>query len=656
MAVSPCTLFIPGAGAYEFVSKEYAAYVDRVRNLSNDAAVDIDALQGFTPDFASLDWVVDTSVIDAVAVPDLTVDAQNRPVFDLPDALFNTAPPTEPALSGLDDGSGIRGVGDVPRPDFGDFDSRMPAPPVLNYPDAPGPAPVLELEGAPEEPTLTFPSAPELQALSDIGEIPEFNLPTIPEIPDFAPPQDELQDIYFADHNAKTGELDTKIHEFAHTDTGLVELRPAFARVIEAINTQNTGLPTDVQQEIFDAGRERLREDQLQSEREAEERWVERGHELPGAAVQASILEARRTRQIEAGRLNRELTVQVHQQAIENMRYVIDRAVQYEGQLMNIFLQLDENARRLAFEHFEVMRGIYNAYVAIYELNIRAYQAQINVYEAQIRVELAKLDAYRTQLETIRLEADINQQKVEIYTRQIQAQEALVNIYTARVQGYRGKIDAELSKVEAFRAKVEAYGAEIRGVAERVNVFEAEVRGEEARARAYGTQVDAYRARVQGYASRIEAEATRTRSLNDVVRAQADIYSSQVDAWSAGVNADTRRVESAVSAHRAQIEGYLAELQNEETAARLRALGFDKELEKAKTIVANEIANITRALENVRTASQLELQRLESAAQINSQLAAASMASLSLSASLSGSDSWSASSSSSCSTNFSGVI
>jgi hypothetical protein len=653
---TPCTLFIPGAGAYEFVSKEYQAYIDRVRNLSDDAAVDIDRLQAFAPDFASVPWVVDTSVIDDIVVPDLTVDASNRPTFRDVQTLFNEQPPASPNLSPLDDGSGIRAVGDAPDPDYGRFTSRTPATPVLNYPNSPGPAPTLDIDEPPEEPTLTFPFEPDLRELSDIGQAPELTLPTIPEIPDFAPPQDELQDIYFADHNAKTGELDTKIHEFAQADTGLVELRPAFARVIEAINTENTGLPTDVQQEIFDAGRERLREDQLRSEREAEERWVERGHDLPGAAVAASIIEARRTRQIEAGRLNRELTVETHRQAIENMRYVIDRAVQYEGQLMNIFLQLDENARTLAYQHFEVMRGIYNAYIAIHELNIRAYTAQINVYEAQVRVELAKLEAYRTQLETIRLEAEVNRQEVEIYEAQIRAQQARVDVYNSQIQGFRGRIDAELAKVEAFRAKVEGFAAEMRGIAERVNVYEAEIRGEEARTRAYSTQVEAYRARVQGYAAQIDAEATRTRSLNDVVQSQASIYNSQVDAWATGVNADTQRVERAVQVHRANIEGYLAELNNEETSARMRSLGFDKELEQARVSLAAQIGNIDRALKALESASSLELERLRAAAQINAQLAAASMASLSLSASLSGNDSWSASSSTSCSTNFSGIV
>jgi len=510
MALDPCIRYFPGAGAYEFVSKEYAAYVDRVRNLSTDAAVDISALEGFTPDFAALDWAVDTTQVDNITIPSLEINTNDRPEYVGPGLSFSTSPPGSPSLNDLDDGDGIRNAGTVPDPDYDRFDSRMPTPPVLNYPDTPGPAPSLETGEAPVEPTLDFPFAPELQRLSSIGNMPEFILPEIPEIPEFEPPQDQLQDIYFTDHTVKTTKLNKDILAFAHGDTGLSDLRPAFARVINAINTQNTGLPGDVQREIFDAGRERLREDQLQSEREAEERWVERGHELPGAAVQASILEARRTRQIEAGRLNRELTVQTHQQAIENMRYVIDRAVQYEGQLMNIWLQLDENARRLAFEHFEVLRGIYNAYVTIHELHIRVYQAQINVYEAQIRVELSKLDAYRTKLETIRVEADVNQQKVELYTRQIQSQEALVGLYNARVQGYRGKIDAELAKVEAFKAKVDGYAAEMRGVAERVNVYDAEVRGEEARSRAYATQVEAYRARVQGYQAKIEADKNPT--------------------------------------------------------------------------------------------------------------------------------------------------
>lgn len=652
----PCATYIPGSGAYEFVDKEYQAYSDRVRDLSSRAAVDIEALESFTPNFAGQQWQVDTSAVSGIVVPDLSVDANNRPQYIAPTLTFESLPPTAPLLNALDDGEGIRDVGDIPQEDYGDFTLRTIQAPILNYPDAPGPAPEIVPGDVPSAPVLGVIDDPTLQQVGQIGAVPELTLDRVPEIPGFAPPEDALQDVYFSDHLQKTGELDDRIHEFAHQDTGLADLRPAFARVIDAINTQNTGLPEDVQQQIFDAGRERLREDQLASERSAERQWAERGFELPGAAIAAAVVEARRTRQVEAGRLNRELTVETHRQAIDNMRYVIDRAVQYEGQLMNTYLQLDDNARQLAFQHFEVMRGIYNAYVAIHELNIRAFTAEIAVYEANVRVELSKLEAYRTELEAIRVQSEINEQEVNVYEARIRAQQAQVDIYNGQITAYRGLIDSELSKVQAFSAKVDAYTAEISGVAERVNVFEAEVRGEEARARAYGTQVEAFRARVGAWESQVRAEATRTSSINDVVQAQASIYNSNVEAWAAGTRADTQRVESSVSRHRANIEAYLAELQNEETSARMRALGFDKDLEQARIVLATQVANIDRALTNVRTASELELSKLDTAARVNAQLAAASMASLNLSATLSGSDSWSASSSSACSTNYQGTI
>ena len=133
-------------------------------------------------------------------------------------------------------------------------------------------------------------------------------------------------------------------------------------------------------------------------------------------------------------------------------------------------------------------------------------------------------------------------------------------------------------------------------------------------------------------------------------------FLEQVAAWSAGVDADVARVNASVEQFKAEIAAYTAMLSRDETQARLDALGFEKELEKAKLIVANEIKNIDRALAQLTASSELELARLTDAAKINAQLAAASMASLSISSTLSGSDSWSAGSSSSCSTNYSGSI
>lgn len=644
-ASGTCTTFIPGSGAYEFVNKEYTAYTDRIRNLSTDAAVDIAALESFTPDFTALNFDVSTAPIDAVSDPDIAITTAPTPTYTPPAQLFTGTPPAATFQASFDDGSGIQAVGDAPAPDYGTFTPRVIAAPNLVLPEGPGAAPAIPDRVEPDAPVITLPDEPTLLDIPTPDAAPELTFQSFDrEVPAFQAPSESLQDIYFADHQRETDELVA----FLQTNTVQQGVRDA----LNLMTQGGTGLPKEIEDALFERGAERAEESERRAVRAAEQDWAAKGFELPGSTVLATAIEARHQALVERGRLNRELTINFHNQEIDNLRFVVQQGLNYETQLMSIYLQLDANARELANGHFEVMRGIYNVFTALHELNIRAYTAEIQVFEANVRIELAKIDAYRTELEALRLQSEINQQEIQTYEASIRASLAQVQIFQAEIDAFNGLISADTSKIQAFRARVDAYATEISALTSEVDVYEAQVRGEESRTRAFATTVDAYRARVQGYEAQIGAEATKTRSVNDVVRAETDNYAAQVQAWATGVNADTQRIEAAVSQFRGQIEAYTAELSRDEVVARLQALGFDKELEKARTTVQNEISNIDRALAQLTTSSQLELQKLTDAARINAQLAAASMASLSLSANLSGSDNWSASSSTSCSTNY----
>jgi len=646
---TPCTQYLPGSGAYEFVDKEYTAYTNRIRNLSTDAAVDIDALESFTPSF-NLPFEVDTSPLEDITVPTLGLPDSVAPEYTEINLLYPTQPPAQLPGTGLDDGSGIRDVGDSPSPDYGTFVGRDYTAPNIILPESVGPAPDLPARDEPTSPTVTLPEGIVLRDIGDPGDAPVISLESFQEeIPQFDAPDDALQDVYFADHALKAQE----VADFVSTQAELPEVRTA---LLSALNGEGIIVPAWVQSEAFDAARGRAIEGSRQAQWDASNMWAAKGFSLPGAGILAANIETGRQLTAEQARINAEILNQTYTQAVDTYRQLIQAGLQHEQALHQIYIEIDTNARELANGHFAVLQGIYNISIALYELQIRAYVAQIQVYEANVQIELAKIEAYKAELEALKLESDLNLQEIERYTAELRASETLVSIYTAQVSAFNGLIQSDLAKVSAFNAKVNAYSAEVDAVTKEIDVYVAQLQGEDTRARTYATTVDAYRARVEGYAAQISAEATKTSSINDVVLAENEIYKSQVEAWSAGVRTDVARVQAAVDEFRARVEAYTAELSRDETEGRLQALGFDKELEQAKLVVANEIKNIDRALQQLTTASELELQKLTDAAKINAQLAAASMASLSISASLSGSDSWSAGSSSSCSTTYAGAL
>jgi len=650
MATEPCTRYLPGSGAYEFVDKEYTAYTDRIRNLSTDAAVDIAALSLFTPDFSSLTFEASMAPFEAVNPPEISLPIGVTPAYLAPDPIFPTDPPPNLAPRAFDDGSGITAVGSSPDPDYGSLVVRDVAPPNIVFPQSVGPSPVLPVRDEPVSPVLTFPDDIVLRPVPDAEDAPVLVGDLFDkDIPLFQPPSVGLGDVYFADHSSKA----TEVAAFVTSQAGLPEVRAALT---SALNGEGIVVPAWVQTEIFDAARGRAIEGSRQQQYDAVNQWVARGFDLPGAGILAANIEVGRSLTAEQARINTEILKTTHVQAIDTYRTLIVQGLQHEAALHSIFVQIDTNARELANGHFGVIQGIYNISIALFDLQIKAYSAEVAVYEANIQIELAKIESYKVSIDALRLRSEINLVEVEVYKAQIEASESLVGIYTAQVSAFNGLIQSDLAKVSAFNAKVNAYSAEVEAVSKEINIYEAEVRAEGTKAQVYGTTVDAYRARVEGYAAQLGAEATKTTSINSVVLAESEVYKTRVDAWSAGVNTDVRRIESSVAQFRAEVEAYSAELSRDETAGRLEALGFDKELELAKLIVANEIKNIDRALAQLTTASELELARLSDSAKINAQLAAASMASLNISASLQGSDSWTAGSSSSCITTYSGSL
>jgi hypothetical protein len=647
---NPCTQYLPGSGAYEFVDKEYTAYTDRIRNLSTDAAVDIDALTQFTPDFSSLPFEVDVSPIEDVDAPVIDLPAGDAPDYLAPDSVYNTEPPGDLVTREFDDGSGITAVGSAPLPDYGQLIVRDIAPPNVTLPASVGPAPLLPDRVEPDDPTVVLPDIPVLQPIGDAGPAPVPDIQNFDKtIPVFQPPSDALQDVYFADHSLKQAE----VAAFVSSQAEIPEVRAALT---SALNGEGIIVPAWVQEQVFNGTRSRAVEGSRQAQWDAVNMWAAKGFELPGAGILASNIETGRSLTAEQARINAEILNVTYVQAVETYRDMIGRGLAHEAALYNVYVQIDANARELANGHFAVLQGIYNISIALFDLQIKVYLAEIAVYEANIQIELAKIEAYKASIDALRLLSDLNTQQIELYNAQIRGSLAIVQIYQAQVSAFNGLIQSDLAKVSAFNAKVNAYSAEVDAVSKEIDIYEAEVSAEGTKAQVYGTTVDAYRARIEGYSAQLGAEATKTTSINSVVLSESEVYKTQVDAWSAGVTTDVRRIEASVAQFRAEIEAYTAELSRDETSGRLQALGFDKELQRATLIVENEIKNIDRALAQLTTSSELELSRLSDAAKINAQLAAASMASLSISASLQGSDSWSAGSSSTCSTNYSGAL
>ena len=658
MAVINCNS--PGGGfpAQDTVTEQF----DYFTALVNDYVA---AADGFSQILANYDII-------PVKLDDITWDSGstyvpfNKPSapgdFREPSRTFTTSPPSQPGIVGIDT-SGLN----VTPPT-----NSLPSSPNITIPNAPSitipPPPVLTLPPVPVEPIVGDVVVPTFDGiiLPDVPTLIELNLPATPtiDIKDFngvAPivgTPVAVQDQYIEDFQYWFDSISA---------TTIAEAQSVGATAqVQRMFLGGTGLPPAIEQALFDReiGREEV--STLQAVNQSEQEWAAKGFDLPGSTLLARVQEIRQKNRMERGRVNREISIQFHNQEIENLRFAVAEGVKLEGQLLTAQAQIAGVAQSLANGHAAVMQGIFDSLINYTNLQIELYKADIEVYKIGLEAELLKLQIYKTEVEAASLVQDINKSYVDIYVAQIAAVETSVDVFTAEVGAAEAQIKAENSKITIFQGQIDAYEAQVNTLKVRADIYDTEVgaqktisdvyvsqvNAEEAEVKIYSAQVDAYNARIGAYRSEVEAGATKVNAQVSVEESKTRVYSENVTAWRAGISADTANIEAAVNVYQAELQKYTALLSAEQYRVTGEARNVELNIaeERDKTDLALKQAD--QAIEQLKHTSALGLSATETAARVNAQLAASAMSAVNVSAGISSTTSGSTSDSRSCTTTF----
>lgn len=569
--------------------------------------------------------------------------------FVAPPPQFTDVVPAAPSLDQIDTG-GL----DAVQPPTGDAPNappiQIPPPPTVtlpNLPDTPADIgdteiPIYEGGALPEVPTLyelELPTAPDIN-IDDL----------VVERPVFIPPS-ALQDMYRQDlvdfQDILWTEIDANV-----SATGVTDMH---AR-LQAMLAGGTGLPANIEQALFDRAIGREEVSSIQAVAQAEGEWASKGFTLPGSTLLARVQEIRQANRIERGRINRELSIQFHNQEIENLRFSVQQGIALEGVLLEAHSRIYDIARQLANGHWDVLKGIYDSELDLFRLYLEIYRTDVEVFKEKLQIELTKLEVYRSQLEAQRLIGTLNQQLVDIYTAELQGVLAGVEVFKAQVDAANAQIRAELSKIEVFKAEIDAYTATLQGEKIKADIYDSRLGAEESKARIYTAQVDAYGSRINAYRAEVEAESAKIEAKTDLAEAETRLYSEQVSAWRAGIQADTANLQAFVEVYRANLGKYNALLNSEQYRVTGEARNFELEIEKERARVSSLLKQADQAIEQLKHISSLGLAATETAAKVNSQLAASAMSAINVSAGMQSSNSAVGTDSRSCSTNYSGII
>lgn len=569
---------------------------------------------------------------DPVDVPRLDLDNISYPGYLAPDRPASTideitldGQPAKGALTDVD----LTGLNkQAPVYDIDTPNIEVPASPALVAPTKPGAAPTFDEVTMPTYEGGELPTVPTLEELQ-IPDAPSIDLSSF----DVTRPEFDLPDEHIYDNNliAETGDLATSyLNDYLAFDPDSQAVRDRWSTMLQG----GTGLPANIEQALFDRaiGREDVSSEQAVKQAQGE--WAARGFSLPGSTLLAREGEIRRANRTERGRINRELTIQLHEKEIENLRFTVEQGVRLEGQRFEAYVRITDAARAVVSNSYEVARQLLASRIDILNAQLQIYQTDVQVFRERVQIELARLEVFRAQLEAERVRGEINQQRVAVYEAQLRGVLANVEVYKAEIEGANGLIRAQIGEMELYRERVNAYRAEWEGQKTQIDAYAARVDAEEAKARIFEAQVRAYGERVGAFGEEVTAQRTKVDAQTAYNQAVTQQYATEMEAWQSKVSASVERVRTQIAEFQAEIQRYGVDVQGEQARSDGYRANAQLAIERSRADVQGKLKAVDQQIEQLRLAETLGLESLRAASQTYAQLAASSLSAVNASASI----------------------
>lgn len=598
-------------------------------DVYNTVRDQIDYLRGFANDFISQAETT-LSSLDFLNVDPVTVSVDYNPEtffpgFDRPDAPADPSLPlVTPNLPGDPTivAATMKDVGTAPtEPDFTNLTAyQQPSPPTDAAPTIPDfriPAlvdptlpvpPDYMLPEAPTLITLGLPDAPTLVIPPFIGVRPTFDLDIPPD-----------------------GQL-------AWAETPYVS--PVRAQMLAALDTMfqgGSGLPVAVEQAIFDRGR--AREDQASGKlvQEISDDMAARGLTEPNGILAQRLTEARALNRDKYAGLNRDLTIQVAQTALEGVKFAVANGMTLEQTLIQLNNQINERALKAALAMRDYMIARINAQIGYANLQVQSYRTDAEVWKIQIDGELGKLGLYRELIEARRLVGEINKDMVLRYEAQIRAVNGVAELYKANIEAAKAQAQINVEKIDAAKLVISAYSEQVSAWAKKFDVYRTQVDAALGTTRFYDVLAQVYATRMNGYKIKGDAYFEQGRFQIENNNQAVEVFKARLQRSEQDLRGQIATLDGQLKAFDSRVRLYEAKgnVAQAESAALDRVVGLKIEDERNRTAVAIEQARV-RVDQAVKLA-ELLVEKLKTKAGVLAQLAAGTVAGMHVSAGISGS-------------------
>ncbi|MBS0227093.1 MAG: hypothetical protein JSS23_00170 [Proteobacteria bacterium] len=490
-----------------------------------------------------------------------------------------------------------------------------PDTPVVAEPVQPTPAAPIVV---PDAPAYTLPDLPTLNPIS-LPPVPAITIPTFAgERPTFIEPPLDLT--------------------FQYTPgTYASALLDKLKTQISSMMDGGTGLPPAIEQALFDRGRSRIT---VEVERNIEGVYDEvsaRGFTEPNGILAARVRKAKQDGQDKVAEINRDLTIQFHQEQLQNLRFAVTQGIALEGVTIALFNAEQQLALQVAQYTRETVIALFNARIQVFNAELAAFQTDAQVFATLIQAEMAKVELYRAQIEAQQAIGEVNQQLVAIYTAQVQTVGVMAEFYKAQIAGVQAKVDANRGVIENYRATVDALTA-------RWQAYTAQVQGYTASTEVQNVKAGVYRTVVDAYGTRVSAWNTQQTAKFETERLRIADNGQRIETWKALLEQNQNRLETerarlvaVASSADAMVRLYAARTGLEQAASAATDRTFELGLEKAKAMVDVELKSAEIRIQENNQLLSLMVDIRKTLAQVSAQLAASIHSTMSFSTGISSS-------------------
>lgn len=563
------------------------------------------------------------TIVKTFTIPHITLDIDNAPaspVLDRPTRPdlqvigFNTQALPDPLEATLD----IDGI--LPDP----FDDEAPTltltnPPAAFSDTAPAEPSITTTYTDPGELVVSLPAPPSLLSLN-ISNFAGVDLPTF---------------------DAEAPEIDLTAPSLIPFEPGseyssslMTLLRSSY---LTRIRDGGTGLTPDVENAIWDRGREREYKSQADALAKLEQMEAMGFAFPPGAYMDARLRVLTETDAALKG-FSREVMIKQAELEQANVLKALEQATMLEGKYLDQWNQIEDRRFQTAKYQTEAQVSIFNAKVEAFKGMLEAYRAKVQVFEARIRAEAQKVEVYRAQVAAEQAKAEINKTLVEQYKIQSDIALSSIEIFKAKVEAIRTKAEIEKLKIEIFREQIAAFTAKVNAYTSQVEAYKATTTAEVAKQDAFKTKVQAYSATVEAASKVIDARVSELKAKIDVKQAEYDGYKS-------AIQGETARVQGLAAYNTAITDQYKADASVSSAYNDALTKQWQAQIEyiKGKAEVASQVAKMNSDL--IISGANVEIEGAKAAGQIAAQIGAAALSAynISTSASVSSSASFNAS-------------